>query len=59
MITYGLFRSINAVFDSAEIGLQNDSVEPKNLQTDIEKTVSHLDLQELESFKNNTLTIRS
>ena len=51
MITYELFRSINPVFDSAEIGLRNDSVEPKNLQTDIKKTVSDLDLQKLEPFK--------
>ena len=47
-----LFRSTNPVFDSAEIGLRNDSVEPENLQADIDKLILYdLDLQDLESFK--------
>ena len=33
------------------LGLRNDSVEPENLQADIDKTVYDLDLQKLESFK--------
>ena len=51
MITCRLFRSTDPVFDSAEICLRNDSVEPENLQADIDKAVYDLDLQELESFK--------
>ena len=51
MITYGLFKSTDPVYDNAEIGLRNDPVEPENLQADIDKTVYDLDLQKLESFK--------
>ena len=51
MITCGLFKSANPIFDNAEIGLRNDSVEPENLQADIDKTVYDLHLQKLESFK--------